>query len=63
MRKVNTKSFLEGMGSVLELAPRKKYLKRNYVPKDTADAIRQDWEKVGKSLSIAMEGYVNANKK
>ncbi len=62
MRKINTKNFLSGMGSVMEIAPRKKYLKRTYIAKNTTDAIRQDWEKVGESLSIAMEGYVNVNK-
>ncbi|PID99746.1 MAG: hypothetical protein CSA81_14675 [Acidobacteria bacterium] len=63
MRKINMKIFFDGMGAVMDLAPRKKYLQRTYMAKNSSDAIRQDWEKVGKSLSIVMEGYVNANKK
>ncbi len=63
MQKFKAKSFLSGMGSVLEIAPRKRYIKKRYSPQNTTDAIRKDWEKVGKSLSIAMEGYINANKK
>ena len=54
VKKISDK-FIKGVGSVMDLYPRKSYPMRSYVPgKTDADRLRGDWENVGRSISKAM---------
>lgn len=52
------KNFLKGYSSVLDLFPEKKshrtHLEKLNLPKDAAEAIRRDWEAVGKDIRKSM---------
>lgn len=63
MVKKISKKFIQGMGSVIDLYPRKKYPIKSYKPgKSDADRIEGDWIKVGQSISKASSIYSNAKK-
>ena len=48
-----SKKFIRGMGSVMDIYPRKSYPVRTYPSgKSAAQRLREDWERVGQSISI-----------
>jgi hypothetical protein len=49
------KHIYEGIGTVIELLPKQRSLKRRYQPADTpANALQGDWYRVGDHLSWAL---------
>jgi hypothetical protein len=52
------KNFLKGYGNVLNLAPSEKFprvdVEKFNFPKNATEALRRDWEAVGKDISDAM---------
>ncbi len=52
------RNFLKGYGNVLNLFPTEKYPRTRIgklkLPKDAAEAIRKDWEAVGKDIRTGM---------
>ncbi len=68
MRKIHTQKFINGMGSVLNLLPQKRYsdafpLTFSLVDRTPVDTIGQDWKKVGQAISKAMAGSVDGNRR
>ncbi len=61
MVKKISRKFLQGMGSVINLQPRKSYPIKSYATDQSdADRIRGDWNKVGKSISKVITTCYNA---
>jgi len=55
-RKIVVKTVLKGMGDVLVIAPRTRYVQ--FVPKDTpVERIRSHFEMVGRDIRSAMKRY------
>ena len=56
------KSFLDGMGSILELCPASDY--RSFVPTQSSEErMMLHWQRVGSSLRRAMDRVANEQKK
>lgn len=55
----SSKSFIRGVGSVMDIYPSKKYVIKSYRGKKTdSQRLTEDWNKVGKTISDVM---VNQN--
>ncbi len=55
MVKKISRSFMKGVGSVIEISPNKKYPINSYKPgKSSSERLRKDWYNVGKSISRAI---------
>lgn len=58
-----SKQFIKGVGSVMDLYPRKKYPIRSYVPgQSIAERLRGDWERVGMTISKATSSHNNGKR-
>ncbi len=56
MNKSSFKNLIRGMGSILNICPNTNYRKIiNNSRRTDAEALRQDWNKVGKDLKSAIE--------
>ena len=63
MVKKITKSFIKGIGSVLDISPQKKYRVRTYLPTQSSkDRLGKDWERVGKAISSSVRLHSNGKK-
>ncbi|MCX7112204.1 MAG: hypothetical protein NTX45_19165 [Proteobacteria bacterium] len=57
--KSRTRSFLKGVGSVVDIFPSTRFEK--FIPKKTMEErMAEDWEKVGQSIYIAISKYEKA---
>ena len=58
-----SKKFLKGVGSVMDIYSNKSYSVRSYVPdRTTADRLREDWERVGKTISKVTSYHANGQR-
>lgn len=63
MKKKLTKSFIRGMGSVIDVMPRKKYNIKTYLPTQTSRArLGRDWERIGETISNSISIQSNAQR-
>lgn len=61
-RRMSFRSILRGAGSIFELWPDNSARYRSVMATTASDALRRDWEKVGKDLWVAVS-HVQKNKK
>jgi len=58
-----SKKYIKGIGSVIDIHPQKSYAIKSYLPDQTsADRLRGDWVRVGKSMSKAINVTTNGQK-
>lgn len=51
--KLNTKKVIRGAATVLDIWPKKNNYHKAYPHASDADALRSDWEKIGKDIQRA----------
>lgn len=63
MVKKLSENFIKGVGSTMNIFPRKSYPIKSYVPgQTTADRLRGDWVKVGQAMSKVISSQKNGQR-
>jgi len=57
------RQFIKGVGSVMDIYPRKRYHLRSFVPgQSTAERLKGDWTRVGRTISESIASHTHGKK-
>lgn len=63
MVKKISRRFIKGVGSVMDIYPKKRYQVRSYVPGQSAyERLKGDWAMVGKAISKTITSHANGKR-